>query len=538
MAIIDEIQRIIECREEGKKLYIMVYPQTDKTVAMNAFYNIYKNVLNGDLDLVKRVIDKASGQWECIGDTPLVYDEELNKLIEVKANPMSAYMKITLPASKKDLTVNHLVHRLGKAGVVFGINMEILKEVIEKNFWEQDIPVASGVEPTLGYDGGMEMKVNLAESIHPKKLEDGSVDYREIMAFTVVNKGDVIASQIPAKQGKPGKNVFGEEIPAKEQKEYELKPSNFISVTEDKRNLVADQTGVLINRGGVLSIKEHLELEDIDFNTGNVRFPGKIMINGNVAPGFTVESDSDIFIRGSVEAATIKSTNGSIQIKSGISGKNNTTISAKNEVEINFAQDANIECIDGLVTVYSYTRHCQIICKNFKTVSDRASIIGGKIEAIEEITVANCSNKDSVLTQLVIFDPVVKELTGKEIQLKTIMTQLEKVYVPLKKDYEGKRDRIKAFGYAPNTPQYAIYEAARQKFEGVKKKYDLVEGSINEINTILSKSVELNGSISICGDGYVGTHLQIGNHELILKNDVFGRKYFLKKGEIENCIIS
>jgi hypothetical protein len=166
------------------------------------------------------------------------------------------------------------------------------------------------------------------------------------------------------------------------------------------------------------------------------------------------------------------------------------------------------------------------------------SVIGGKIEAIEDITVGNCSNKESVLTQLAIFDPVVKELTGKEVQLKLIKTQLEKVYTPLKKDFESKRDRIKAFGYAPNTPQYAIYEAARQKFEGVKKKYDLVEGSINEINIILSRSVELNGSISICGEGYVVTHLQIGNHELILKNDVFARKYFLKNGEIENCIIT
>jgi len=538
VAFIDELKKVVECKEENGKLFIKVNPSADKTVLMNAFVNLYKSALNGNLHFVRSAIEKANGQWECVGDAVVVYDNELDKLIELKTNPMAAYMKITLPAVEKGLTVNHLAHRLKNAGVIVGIQTETLKEIIAKKHWDEEIPVAFGISPIEGRDGSIEAKVHIEKSAQPKKREDGSVDYREILAFTTVCKGDIIAVRVPAEQGLPGKNIFGEEIPAKEKKEYELKPGKLVSVSKDGKSLVADETGVLINNNGIFSIKEYLELEDVDFDTGNVRFPGNIMINGNVMPGFVVESDGDIVVKGGIEAATIKTTGGSIEIKGGITGKNKTLVSAKNEVLVNFAQESTIEC-SGTVKVDSYIRHCKVVCREFKTINAKASVVGGRVEAVDDITLANSSNQDGILTQLVLFDPVMKELLSKRSGLETVKSQLEKVYTPLENDFKSKRDRVKAFAYAQGSPQFVAYEAARQKFEMVKKKFDLVEDNINRINKVLTQvSVsEKPGSISILNNGYIGTHLQIGNCELMLKNDVFKRKFFLKKGEIENSIL-
>jgi uncharacterized protein (DUF342 family) len=540
MTIIEGLQKVVECKEEDGKLYIIVTPQIDKSVLMNTFVNQYTNVLNGDLDLVKSVIEKASGDWESVGDFPIAYDEEFDKLIEVKANPMKAYMKISSEAiARKKLTFKTLIHRLSRAKVIEGINFDALEEILKKNICEIDVEVAVGIEPTLGRAGEVKMEVNLQRNTSPKKREDGTVDYREILAFTTVNKGDIIASQVPAEQGEPGIDIFGNEVPAKPQKEYELKPAIFVSVSPDGKNLIADSTGVLMNKDGVLSIKEYLELDDIDFNTGNIRFPGKIMINGNVWPGFIVESSGDILIHGGVEAATIKTFEGSIKIEGGITGKNNTLISAKNEVMINFAQDAKIECLEGTVKVESYLHHCKVICKEFVTIKDTASIIGGKIEAVDDITLKNCSNESGVTTELVLFDPLEKELNNKREQLKEARVQIDRVYTPLEKNLKNKLSIVKTFGYKEGSPQYAAYETAKQNFESIKEKSELVEDNLKKIESALSKIGQKTGCfISILGNGYAGTRMQIGKYSHLIKSDVFKRKFFIADAEIINSPIS
>ncbi|MCL2845236.1 MAG: FapA family protein [Chitinivibrionia bacterium] len=532
MAILDEIANIVESRDEDGKLYIMVYPETEKEPLIEKFTELYENVLGGDLELVKRVIKKASGSWECIGDIPIDYDRELDQLITVKTNPMKVYMGVSIDAKAKNLTVDKLLARLKIVGVVFGIKHNVLEDILVKQLYEQFHLVAEGVPPIEGYDGSLEMKVNTEKSSEPKKLEDGSVDYREISAFTTIFAGDIIGTQIPADHGTPGTDVLGNAVPPKPRKEFVMKPAQFISVSEDGKNLVADTTGVLINKAGLLSIKERLELKNVDYNTGNVRFPGAIDVEGNVAADFCVESESDIVIHGMVESATIKSKGGSVKISGGIIGKNNTFISAKTAISINFAQDTDFECIEGDVNVGNYMHHCNVICKNYKTLNEKSAVVGGKIEANESITVSNSSNEEGVATELTLYSQLEKELIAKRAKLEEVQKPLAELLKNSDYAYKNKTTAIKTFGYKEGSPQYNDYLASKKKYEEIKAKSELVENNLTAINAKLAEERQHTGHIAILKNGFAGTVIKIGRYKYYIKDNVFARKYYLEGAEI------
>ena len=537
MAIIDNLRKVVECREDDGKLFILVNPQTNKDAAMEMFRLQYRGVLNGNLELIQKVINKAAGQWECVGDMPEAYNINFDRFIEVRVKPESATMRIMSVVDDQNPTFRSLMHRLKNSGVVFGIKEDVLKEMIAKKIYDTDVLVAEEIPPVEGKDGEIKYNVNLDKNSTPKMNADGTVDFREIAAFPTVLKGDVIASTTPAEQGTHGTNIFGKDTAVRLRRDYILKPSAGIIVSEDGRELIADATGVLINNGGVLSIKDSLELQDVDFETGNVRFPGNVIIFGSVKAGFIVESESNILVHGMVESATLKA-GGIIQIKGAVVGKNNTLISAKERVEISFAQEAKIDCLTGPVEVKSYLRHCKVVCKDFYTLKDDASIIGGIVEATDSIKIAECSNEDEVLTELVIFDPYVKELTGKRAQFMDAKTQIDKVYGPLERDFRNKQSYVKALGHKPGSQEYYVFEMAKQKFEAVKQKYDLVEAQIKKIDELLSKPTTKSGSISIRGKGYGGMRLKIGKATYTPKGEIYGRKFYLDGADIASTPLS
>ncbi|MDR0303302.1 MAG: FapA family protein [Chitinispirillales bacterium] len=538
MAIVDNLREIIECKEDEGKLYIIVYPQTDKDAVINVFRKQYEQAINGNLELVKKVIDKSSGQWECVGNIPIAYPIKFNDLIDVKITSFTAYMRIKEVASfNAGLSLDVLKYRLKQAGVVHGINDKILLEMISEKKWDTEVAVACGTEPIEGRNGSIDYKVSVEKDTTPLTREDGTVDFREISTFKIVRKGEILATAVPAKQGINGMDIFGNEILAQPVKEYELKPSTFVAVSEDGKNLFAEITGILTSKKGYIFIRDSIVLNNVDFDSGNIKIPVKIIINGNVNPGFVVESESDIIIHGTVESANIISTNGSITIGGGVSGKDNTLISAKNEVRINFVQNAKIECLDGTVIIESYIRHCNVTCKDFKTPAPNASAIGGRIEAVDTINVSNTSNQDGVITDLVLFNPAVKQLTDKKTQLQSAKEQLEKLNSTLEKEYKNKLSYVKMMNCKPNSQEYIICETAKQKYDAMTQKLVLVEKNITAINEALSKEATRKGHIAITGKGYSGTRIQIGKVVYCPKGEIYRRRFYLDGADIASVII-
>ena len=102
----------------------------------------------------------------------------------------------------------------------------------------------------------------------------------------------------------------------------------------------------------LLTVAELLHVnKDVDFSVGNIKYTGDVLIGGSVRPGFSIEAEGSIHIKGEVESATVTSRAGQVTIDKGVVGKGDTNISAKQGVTISFAQDAHLHT-EGALCYY------------------------------------------------------------------------------------------------------------------------------------------------------------------------------------------
>jgi len=286
------------------------------------------------------------------------------------------------------------------------------------------------------------------------------------------------------------------------------------------------------SKDGILSVQSNLEIEgDVDFKVGNINFKGKVIIGGNVLPGFKIESESDILIHGQIESATIISTGGTVQIEKGIIGKNNSFVKAAKDINVSFAQDCKLEC-EGTINVETSILHCQTVSENLKTESKNATVIGGKIIAYKSIEVASVSNEEEVPTHLTIMNKVVMELIEKRKKLNDVLKQLIEMFVPLDSDVRRRTTMIKKAGEFATDAHKKELQQVKAKLEAVKSKTTLVEKSIAAIDSELSKSETHEGEILITGDIFPSTVIEIHKKRKLIKNRDHAMKFFIVDGEL------
>ena len=156
-------------------------------------------VINLDSDLIKGVVQRASGEFELVGPPFEYYDIELEKYLLLKTSPYSASVKISpgIVQTGKKPTEKMIHYFLARKGITHGINPDKIKELIEEEIFEKLVTVAEATLPTPGEDAKVELRIILDPGIHPEVRENGSVDYRNIQTFTSVNEGDILAGEDP-----------------------------------------------------------------------------------------------------------------------------------------------------------------------------------------------------------------------------------------------------------------------------------------------------------------------------------------------------
>lgn len=158
-----------------------------------------------------------------------------------------------------------------------------------------------------GRDGRLEW----APECDPEQLKQQSQEQGEFSHYRSrlisVETGQVIATLKRATPGKPGKNIFGQPLDARDGKPYEPKLVAGCHLDADDQ-IIADQAGTLIVNGDDIRIEEDLQIAgNVDFETGHVHTHGNLSIQGGVADLFQVYAGKNIEIHNSVESAEIRS---------------------------------------------------------------------------------------------------------------------------------------------------------------------------------------------------------------------------------------
>ncbi len=153
--------------------------------------------------------------------------------IVIREDKMGATIKTITPplGNGKPVTVEDIKHALADLNIVVGINMEVIvnivSEVIDTDTPRNNIQVAVGESAKSGKDGRIELKIG-----------QGAVN-KDPSANSMVKQGQIVAVRIPATKGAPGRNIFGEEVPAEDGKDVNFAAGDNVIITEDGITFIA-----------------------------------------------------------------------------------------------------------------------------------------------------------------------------------------------------------------------------------------------------------------------------------------------------------
>jgi uncharacterized protein (DUF342 family) len=467
-------------------------------------------VMNFDINKFRDVVIRGRGGFEKIGPLFEFYNPEIEKYLQVTVTAQKAVLKIDsgcLSMGRRP-SEKALLFYLQRKGITYGLKLEEIRGMIADNKWDEYYDVAEITPPTNGQDAKMELTVSIDPNLQPQLRTDGSVDYRDVKSFTSVVKGQVLAIKYPPTLGKPGIGLNGEALPPTPGKDHQLPNGKNSEISTDQKQLIASKTGIVYQDGSLISIVEMLHIGgNVDFNVGNVKYSGDVLINGNVQPGFTIEADGTIHIKGDVESARVISRNGRVIVEKGVLGKGDTQICSKMGIIVSFAQEASL-VTEGPITFDKFLMHCDCTCESIDGHGMNSSIIGGEIKAERNVDVKQIGTDKGALTKVILFDKEkaaveekIKELVALEkklkLELEPIEKQLRTKAALLKRADEvtlRQRDEVKKWVDA--------HSLVSQKIKYVSQK-------IEELKNELKGPRKYDGFIHVHGMIYAGTELVI-----------------------------
>lgn len=454
------------------------------------------------------------------------------KMIIVKVAPdkLSAQLEISSACEEDKIDYNKLLEIINKSQVVYGIDEERLKKVAANLgvFKGESLSFAKGLAPTESVDGYIEiLKDDTSKNRKPLILQDGRVDFFQLTDITTVMKGEEIARKTEPIHGEKGTNVFGNDVLPRTPKNPNFPIGKNVLVNQEGTALYSLLDGqVSITDNGKLNVFNLYEVKgDVDFSTGNIDFVGSVLVNGSILSGFSVKAKGDIRVKGNIEGAIVES-DGSIEIRGGIIGYNKGKVSAKQNIQASFIQNANVMAGNDVV-VSDSIMHSHVSAGNKVLLNgNKALLVGGITRASDEIFAKSIGNAMATPTEVQVgISPELRneyiEITGKLkeykeniVKTKQALEVLNQLKAINKIDHDKEEMRIKLLASLKSMAEY------------------LVEGG-NRLAVIEEIFAEApSAKIKASNAVYPGVKIVIGNEHRVIIEETKRAVFYISEGEI------
>ncbi len=429
-----------------------------------------------------------------------------------------------------------IIKMLSEESIIFGINNEALGNV--RKFLDQGskefkkFVIACGQSVGESKDAYLRYDMEIGP-IAGTILENGSIDFRDRRIMVGVNAGQLIATKIPAVQGKPGINVYGEETLALEGKDLKIEILNDARYSPATMQVTATKDGVLsIVNNNVIKVLTHKTIaSDIDFETGNVESMNAISILGSVQPGFSVKAGGDLKITGSVMSASAIC-DGNLVVRGGTTGKN-STLTVRGDADINFIEQGILKC-GGIAVIRKQAYYSDIFSGSDIRCHDSSIVMGGSLIAEGNITLGSVGAENS--TPSVISAGTVSERLEHLQELKTRVVEQQEAIIQWLLKYKGSSKSKKVRKMEQELAETKLLLLRVNLIPGTGK-YSRVAGPEDandpkikidneDYNSEGGIPIE-NIKIDVFGTIFVGTLIRIGNRSMKLDKTVSNRQFKL-----------
>lgn len=365
---------------------------------MGIFYILYSEVTNMTQDEIIQVPVDAQVQ--------VLLTDDLMKA------------KLLLTASDdegKALTEADLLQALEEAGVVYGLNKEVIARMAAEPVYEQEILVAEGLAPIDGQDGQARYLFETNLPLEPKEDEHGNVDFKNLSYVQNILKDQPLVEIYAPIAGTAGINVLGETVEGSDGQPLKDIDGGNTYLSEDGSYLLAKCSGSVIIKKGKVCISRILNVENVDISTGNLLYVGTIVVAGNIGDGFTVSGSEGVVVKGTVENGRVISGR-DVVVGRGICG-NKAHIIAGGDVRSGFLENCVVEAKGN---VYADAILQSDVKSNGEIVvkGRRGCIIGGVCRAARRIEVVTAGNERYIPTHLEVYGTFFLEDDKQELEEK------------------------------------------------------------------------------------------------------------------------
>lgn len=427
--------------------------------------------------------------------------------------------------SRMELLIQELTQFL-KEQKIIRIHKEFLKQCLALKDTTQKYLIAEGIPPVPGHNEYYELLIDIKDTPRPMDRMDGGVDFKELFIPNLVKPNRPVLRRIPASEGKKGLDIRGQVL------EPEIRNIHSVLPSEDLYPSPSDPDIFLSAKGGLVKIsgqKVVIEQQfhvrgDVDYSTGNIRFPGDVIIDGVVKSGFTVVAEGDILIKGGVEDAIVEAGK-NIKIKEGFTGNGSGVMKAGGDVELVHCLNQRIEC-ENLI-FHKELINTTVIARN-SVVSRRGKIIGGEIRAFYKVEVFQIGHEES--TRAIISVGSRKDLMQRKTELETNIKDLYQQMEQIKeKLYELFKKKIRR---ALSEEEILMMEKLEKQKDSIPAEIQALERNLTEINQAFERIK--NANITVFGTIYPGNSIVLFNLHLN-PNETYNHvmiRYDMEKDEL------
>ncbi|TVQ38272.1 MAG: DUF342 domain-containing protein [Spirochaetaceae bacterium] len=328
--------------------------------------------------------------------------------VTVSPDRMKAYLSLLDGrGSGRRVDQDIVADALARHNVRHGIRHGVLKAAVRAVTGGRRITnllIAEGTPPGRSAGKTFELLVQPAGGSAVTIRDDGGADYKNQGNIRTVTAGTRLARILPHHaEARHGTDVTGAALPPAPQPEAEPQIGAFVRTERQPDGtllLVAERDGDFVMQDNRLEIRVEYRVEgNVDFATGNIRFPGSVNVSGSVTGGFVVIAGGDITVGETVEASLL-SADGRIVVRQGIKGAGKGVLRSRSAIGTGFAEQAALLSV-GDISVASAALHCTVKTNGRLVVNgDRGAITGGSVRARHGVTAANLGSPNGVRTSI------------------------------------------------------------------------------------------------------------------------------------------
>lgn len=481
-------------------------------------------VLNGE-NLPDETEENAQGE-----ETPPASVEEItaDASVELTVSPdkMTASVILTGPTGGgRDILERDLKDVLEDNGIVFGIDGEKLREIVDTRAYRQMFIIARGQPPVNGQNGKIKDYYPRQHQLKYATRENGNIDFKSLNLIHNVKKGEVICEITRPTEPEDGMDVFGEPVKGKMGVMPPIPQGKNVVYSPEKDKLVSACEGNLSFRSGRFQVENVFQVNgNVDNSVGNVDFSGSVLIRGDVLEGFHVKAKGDITVMGIVEGAFLKA-GGNILLHKGMRGMRSGVLEADGSVTAKFLEDCKIYARGDIQA--EYIINSEVSCENNLTLlGRRGAFIGGKCNVFNLMKVKAVGAESHIPTQVTLGVTPQQIAQVEEIaeELKTITQTLEEC----QKNIAYLSARQKSGSITPKQSERLNELKLKLPVNSLKQKQLKTTAA-----QIAQKIREVGKTRLTAGEVYPGTVICIGDSKLTISRKEDHCSFYYLDGEIK-----